>query len=169
MVSFYSNVRQPRNRPISIAKAIRMGKIRDNIGSGVSILSPNIIMLGAGQSNMAYWSGSAFSHTGEDNLLSRVNSGNPSGSNGFINAGDGSSYLSRQAYNAAQTRVGGTLQVNDYWVNDTTGTLSAGQRLLDALDDLSAAGKALGDVRRMPQRSMLEIYPVPPIMPRWYG
>ncbi len=129
-------------KPSSISHAIGSGRLRARSGSR----GKNLVILGAGQSNIANWSSATFHSSGSTQLLTTLNAKNSGGSNSFINSGDGSSYLSRKAYNAANIRFGGALEAGDYWVDDTGGSPAAGQRLLDALTDITNAGKSNSDI-----------------------
>ena len=83
-------------RTISIQRAIASGRLRPKSNRRSVILA-----LGTGQSNMSNWSSPTFHASGEVQLLATLNANN-TGSNGFINAGNGASFLSRKAFNAAK-------------------------------------------------------------------
>lgn len=141
MPTFTPSITQRQNRPSSIAQAIRTGKLRNGRGTD----NGDIIILGTGQSNIANWSSSSYANAGENNLLSSIDSFHV-GIHDFVNAGNGGSYLLKSAYDAANTRNGGSLEANDYWLDDSGATLVAGQRLLDAMNDVSTASYDASDI-----------------------
>lgn len=106
-----------------------------------TIPSGRIVVLGTGQSNMANWSSATFSTAGETAFLSTLNANNTVGRNVFINSGDGSSWLSKKAYDYYAKNVGTDgLDTDDWWWDDTVTPNKPGPRLLDALADLEANG-----------------------------
>ena len=143
MASFAQTFTPRRSRPSSITHAIRTGKLRDNRGGDAR---PNIIALAAGQSNIASWFGSAFNHAGENQFKAILNANNSNRTNTIINGAASGSYLSKRAFDAANTRAGGTLTAGYYWVDDTTTPFTAGPLLTACFTDIISGGYAYADV-----------------------
>lgn len=131
-------------RSRTLQSALRSGQLRSR---STSKRYSALTILGAGQSNLANWSSSNFHTAGETALLASLSANTGGLTHSFINGADGGSYLSRKAFNAANIRYSNTLQTGDYWVDDTGGSLTAGQRLLDAFAAITSAGKSVADIQ----------------------
>lgn len=117
--------------------------------------------IGAGQSNMAFWSeatdfGTAaglYNNEGEDAFLSKARKINNRGRTIFLNTANPGSYLSKKAYDIGNIRLAwdasDPLEADDWWVTDTSGIFAAGPLLTEMVQAITDAGIAAGDVRRL--------------------
>lgn len=130
----------------------RRGRGSSSSGGGGGASAIRTLTVGAGQSNIGNWSSGTFNSAGKNAFLATMDAFNAGVTNAFVNAGVGTSFVSKTAYlvdGAGPTTVNG-VSTERYWVDDSdTNNLAAGPLALAALVTLTNAGYTASDVTHL--------------------